>query len=75
MTIDRTMSMLHLFLGGLICFGLIGYSLARTDGLLASADRMRSGYSRSGDEAHAKAYHDNADNLEDVNGLPQEHHA
>ncbi len=75
MTVYRTIIMSHLFLGGLIWFGLIAYSLARTGGLLSSADRMRSGRSRPGDEAHAEAYHDNADNLQDVNGLPQEHHA
>ena len=43
MTVYRTIIMSHLFLGGLIWFGLIAYSLARTGGLLSSADRMRSG--------------------------------
>jgi len=75
MTVYRTIVMSHLFLGGLVWFGLIAYSLARTGGLLSSEDRMRSGNSRPGDEADAEAYHDNADNLQDVNGLPQEHHA
>ena len=46
MTVYRTMIMSHLLMGGLIWFGLIAYSLARTGGLLASAGRMRSGHSR-----------------------------
>ena len=75
MTVYRTIIMSHLFLGGLIWFGLIAYSLARTGGLLSSADRMGSGHSRPGDEAYAEADHDNADNLQDVNGLPQKHDA
>lgn len=73
MTVYRTMILSHLFLGGLIWFGLIGYSLARTGGLLSSADR--SGHGRPGDEIHAEADHDNADNLQDVDGLSQKHHA
>jgi hypothetical protein len=75
MTVYRTIIMSHLFLGGLIWFGLIAYSLARTGGLLSSADGVRSGHSRPGDEANAEADHDSADNLQDVNGLPQEHEA
>lgn len=75
MTVYRTIIMSHLFLGGLIWFGLIAYSLARTGGLLSSAGRMRSGHSRPGDETYTEAYHDNADNLQDMNGLPQEHDA
>lgn len=75
MTVYRTIIMSHLFLGGLIWFGLIAYSLAKTGGLLSSPDRMHSGQSRPGDEAHAEAYHDNADDLQDVDGLPQEHNA
>ncbi len=75
MTVYRTIIMSHFFLDNLIWFGLIAYSLARTGWLPSSADRMRSGHSRPGDEADAEADHDNADNLQDVNGLPQEHDA
>ena len=75
MAVYRTIIMSHLFLTGLIWFGLIAYSLASKYGLLSSADRMRSGHRRPGDEAYAEAYHGNADNLQDVNRLPQKHHA
>ena len=55
----------NLFFGGLVLLPL----------LFIQARRMHSGHSRPGDEAYAEADHDNADNLQDVNGLPQEHHA
>ena len=72
MTVYRTVIMSHLFFGGLLWFGLIAYSLARTGGLLSSPDRMHSGHSRPGDEVDAEADHDNTDNLQDVNGVPQD---
>ena len=74
MTVYRTIILSHLFLGGLIWFGLISYGLARTGGLLSSKDRMRSGHGRPSDKAHTEGHHDNADNPQDVNGIPQEHH-
>ncbi len=75
MTAYRTIVMSHLFFGGLIWFGLIAYSLAKTGGLLSPTDRMRSTHGRPGDDTSAEAYHDNADNLQDVNGLPQKQNA
>ena len=74
MTVYRTMIMSHLFLGGLVWFGLIGYGLARTGGLLSWAGEMRSGHSRAGDEAYAEAYYNNTDDLQEVNRFPQEYH-